>query len=213
MKTTSALLFLFALLTLPLRAATFTGTDGNWHDPDNWDTGVVPNAATDVTIPAGTSIRLEPVAGPLTIQVRDLLIDETGILTVAEGVNFRYRLSGSRRLQMFSRQFGPVPNLLVDPPGSTTVNPAHGWIFDSTNRVLWHNGDLPHGGSAFMGSYLNQGAANTDPTFYWGTVSIAITANTSGAGGILVNLGNQIEAMVDPNVIPQPALNYDLMTD
>ncbi|MDP8314520.1 MAG: hypothetical protein RAP70_05530, partial [Candidatus Celaenobacter antarcticus] len=31
---------------------TWTGAaSGDWHNPDNWDTGVIPDASTDVYVP------------------------------------------------------------------------------------------------------------------------------------------------------------------
>ena len=66
-------LVLLALAPTALAQTTWLGASGpNWNNPSNWDTGIVPDAGTDVIIASGgtapSNFILDPVCRDLTIQ-------------------------------------------------------------------------------------------------------------------------------------------------
>ncbi len=77
------------LMALPAQAqevtvARFVGTDGNWFNPANWNTGRVPDAATDVVIGAAQVV-IDPALGPADVTIRDLAVVDGGTLTTLPG--------------------------------------------------------------------------------------------------------------------------------
>jgi len=70
------------------QAVTFTGTDGNWHDPANWSSSLVPDALTDVLLDGGVDVVVDPAMGPLSAAVHDITIEGNARLTVRDGTTF-----------------------------------------------------------------------------------------------------------------------------
>ncbi len=61
----------------------------DWHDADNWDSGAVPDATTNVSIPAGTPNA--PVIAGADAYCNDLLIGAGAVLTQNDGNLYVYR--------------------------------------------------------------------------------------------------------------------------
>jgi hypothetical protein len=77
------------LMALPAQAqhtnvARFIGSDDNWFNPANWNTGRVPDATTDVVIGASRVV-IDPARGPAEVRIRDLSVVDGGQLTTLPG--------------------------------------------------------------------------------------------------------------------------------
>jgi hypothetical protein len=76
-------IFLIAFLThssLMAVTATWIGGDGEWHDPQQWDTGQVPGPEDDVVIPAGNSTVTIP--NHLTVYIHSIEVGTDAVLSV-----------------------------------------------------------------------------------------------------------------------------------
>ena len=88
-------LFIILSLSLSVLAQTgapvnFIGTDGNWFDPSNWDSGVLPDENTDLII-SGLDVFIDPTLSQNPIEVRDLTIENDRTLNLMDGTNFTFR--------------------------------------------------------------------------------------------------------------------------
>ena len=73
-------------------SAVFTGTDGNWYAAANWSPPGVPDAATDVEVPAGVRVRIDPAAAPggAGAVARDVVVGGGASLLLAPGGRLDY---------------------------------------------------------------------------------------------------------------------------
>jgi hypothetical protein len=73
-------------------AAVFTGTDGNWHAATNWNPPGVPDAATDVEVPAGVRVVIDPAVAPggAGAVARDVVVGSGASLLLASGGRLDY---------------------------------------------------------------------------------------------------------------------------
>lgn len=67
------------------QTARFIGTGSNWFDPANWSTGAVPDADTDVLLPGGVQVVIDPAQGSASVTLRDLTIEDGARLTTLPG--------------------------------------------------------------------------------------------------------------------------------
>jgi molybdopterin-binding protein len=71
-------------------AVQFIGTDGNWFDPTNWDSGVLPDATTDIII-SNADVFIDATLSPNPIEIRDLTLENDKTLNLMNGTQFTFR--------------------------------------------------------------------------------------------------------------------------
>ncbi|MFK8013558.1 MAG: hypothetical protein AB8B80_16085 [Marinicellaceae bacterium] len=74
-------------------AVHFIGTDGNWFEPTNWDSGTLPDATTNIVLTSGQSIVIDPTMAPTPIDALIIInnIEMTNAtLSLLQGSHFQY---------------------------------------------------------------------------------------------------------------------------
>lgn len=73
-------------------AGVFTGTDGNWYEAGNWNPVGVPDAATDVEVPAGVRVVIDPAMAPggVGAAAREVVVSGGASLLLAPGGRLDY---------------------------------------------------------------------------------------------------------------------------
>jgi len=115
------------LTTLPLHAATFTGSDGNWFDAANWTPAAIPGTTDNVTIPAGKRVILDPALAPGPVEIADLTLAEGSFLTLLPGTKFKHAKllnQGGTLLARASEIDGDELELAGTTPSTVWLNPS-----------------------------------------------------------------------------------------
>lgn len=104
----------------------FVGGDGNWFDPQNWSTGRVPDASTDVVIGGGAQVVIDPANGSASVAVRDLAVVDGASLTTLPGTimeaRSEYVANGGQVIRRGSGSEGG--RMIVDTLGGLVMNPS-----------------------------------------------------------------------------------------
>ncbi|MEL6833916.1 MAG: T9SS type A sorting domain-containing protein [Bacteroidota bacterium] len=170
-------LLLFAL-SFSVHSATWIGGDGDWEDPNNWDTGAVPGQSESALLPEGEVILNSKVA------VGSVLVEPDAILIVAPGAELGVDPHGG-------------PTFSIDVNGVMyvygTVRRAGRITTLASLRVqvtgYWET--LPGGLVTIERGYLR---LNTAQSVYENKGELRVESNSLGvvSEGSLVNRGNMI---------------------
>ncbi|HTY88268.1 MAG TPA: autotransporter-associated beta strand repeat-containing protein [Candidatus Acidoferrum sp.] len=130
----SALWLVIGLLNSPAQpyVANFTGpSGGDWNNPGNWDTGVVPGVSTNVFVPTNTIVNY---SSPMVADSIGVVTNNGGTLNVG-AARFTVDMGGVNGQSIFIG-LGSTMNILSG--GVVTVTNA-GQFFLNTNAVLTVN--------------------------------------------------------------------------
>ncbi len=169
------------------------GTSNDWNNPVNWSGGVVPNASTNINIPAGTGFNIQLGASVscnnLTIEANASLNLGTGTLNVkgdanlsgsAIGTTGKLALNGTSQ-QTLTGNAATVSLLELDNSNGINFSGA----IDITNGLLLKGGNINNNAGTFTLKSNSSGTAYLDnfSSGYSGVLSSPIRFERFSSGG------------------------------
>ena len=106
--------------------ANYIGTDNNWFEPTNWDTGTVPNATTDVLL-NNVDVQINPALSPTgTVQVHNIQLLGTTKLVLLDGTSLQYNNMNLSQTAIFESHSSEVSgnDLVLDNTSGAFFNPT-----------------------------------------------------------------------------------------
>jgi hypothetical protein len=189
--------------------AEFTGSDGNWFNPNSWSTGEVPGAGVDVVVGEGRELRIDPSEGTDMVSVGDIFVEHGATLRLLPGARLQFdeiRLNIGRLEAQSAELHGQ--GLTIADSGEPDVLPGWGYsqstvMLNPSFAVLLGDGNIVQEGAVarfVLGGGLPAGPGETGNGFY---ANIAAEEIALGAG---------LEVELKHDFAPAPGDTFDILT-